>query len=265
MKTFYNILIWSAVLLGTFALLSFIGKRHEKVCCNNFQVFIDYSGGNYFLTEKDIKEIVYSSMDTIEGKHISQVNINDLEDLVESDDYVFEADAYSTIEGNVRVNVTQRDPIMRIIDRHGKSFYVDNKGRTMPLSKKFTSRVLIINGFIESSFANLADIDLSKPVSDSLPNSKMLHDAFTLGSFIQNNPFWSAMIEQVYVSANNEFELVPKLGKHVVLFGNLKDMEEKFMHLKAFYKKGIGRVGWNKYSIVNLKYKNQIICKKNKN
>lgn len=265
MKTFYNILIWGVLLLGTFVLLSFIGRRHEKVYCENFQVYIDYSNGQYFLTEKDIKELVYESMDTLEGKYISDININDLEDLVESDDYVFEADAYSTVAGNVRVNVTQRAPIMRIIDRHGKSFYVDNKGRTMPLSKKFTSRVLIINGFIESSFANLADIDLSKPVSDSLPNSKMLHDAFRIGSFIQHNPFWSSMIEQVYVSANNEFELVPKLGKHVVVFGDLEDMEEKFTQLKAFYKKGIGRVGWDKYRIVNLKYKNQIICKKNKN
>lgn len=265
MKIFYNILIGCVVLLGTFGLLSFIGKKHKKIYCNNFQAFIDYSNGQYFLTEKDIKELVYKNMDTLEGKYISDININDLEDLVEGDDYVLEADAYLTIEGNVRVNVTQRDPIIRIIDRHGKSFYVDNKGRTMPLSKKFTSRALIINGFIESSFANLADIDLSIPVSDSLPNRKMLHDAFTLGRFIENNPFWSSMIEQVYVSANNDFELVPKLGSHVVVFGDLEDMEKKFRHLKAFYKKGIGRVGWDKYGIVNLKYKNQIICKKNKN
>ena len=32
-----------------------------------------------------------------------------------------------------------------------------------------------------------------------------------------------------------------------------------------FYQYGLSKVGWNKYSYINLEFDNQIICKKNKN
>jgi cell division protein FtsQ len=46
------------------------------------------------------------------------------------------------------------------------------------------------------------------------------------------------------------------------VFGTGDDIEIKFEKLMLFYKEGLSRVGWDKYSTINLKYKNQIVCTK---
>jgi cell division protein FtsQ len=40
-------------------------------------------------------------------------------------------------------------------------------------------------------------------------------------------------------------------------------MVEKFEKLHTFYLQGLNTTGsWNKYSVINLKFKNQIVCTK---
>jgi len=70
------------------------------------------------------------------------------------------------------------------------------------------------------------------------------------------------MIEQLYINKKSEFELIPKIGNHTILFGDIKEMKDKFEKLIAFYKQGISKSGWNKYKTINLKFKNQVVCTK---
>ena len=39
-------------------------------------------------------------------------------------------------------------------------------------------------------------------------------------------------------------------------------MKEKLEKLKVFYKEGLTKVGWDKYSVINLKYKGQVVCER---
>jgi cell division protein FtsQ len=71
------------------------------------------------------------------------------------------------------------------------------------------------------------------------------------------------MIQQIYVNTKKEIELYATIGNHKIVFGNSEDIPEKFNKLKMFYKEGLNSIdAWNKYSIVNLKYKNQVVCTK---
>ena len=56
-------------------------------------------------------------------------------------------------------------------------------------------------------------------------------------------------------------ELYPAVGGHKIIFGTTEDMEEKFEKLKVFYKEGLSSIdSWTNYSVINLKYKNQVVC-----
>jgi cell division protein FtsQ len=37
-------------------------------------------------------------------------------------------------------------------------------------------------------------------------------------------------------------------------------LDVKLENLKLFYQKALPKVGWERYSSINLKYKNQIVC-----
>jgi len=79
--------------------------------------------------------------------------------------------------------------------------------------------------------------------------------------FINNNDMWRAQIAQLSVSEDDELTLWPQVTKQLILFGHADEIDEKFKKLKLFYTEVLPKKGWNTYSYVNLKYKNQIVCK----
>jgi cell division protein FtsQ len=83
-----------------------------------------------------------------------------------------------------------------------------------------------------------------------------------LGNFLVKNPLWRSQVEQVHVLPDGTIEIVPRVGDHIVYLGMPFDLEQKFKRLEKFYRYGLSEAGWNKYSYINLEFRNQIICKK---
>ena len=52
------------------------------------------------------------------------------------------------------------------------------------------------------------------------------------------------------------------MGNHLIYLGKLNHFESKLERVKVFYEKALNRVGWNKYSRINVEFDNQIICTK---
>ena len=118
----------------------------------------------------------------------------------------------------------------------------DNLGTTMPISRRYAAHVPIVSGYVEKELA--------------------VTDLYKFALFLQENEFWNDQIEQIYVYPDNDIELIPRVGNHRIMLGTLDEFEEKLANLKLFYEQAIPKVGWEKYSMINLKYKNQIVCTK---
>ncbi|MEO8088452.1 MAG: cell division protein FtsQ, partial [Bacteroidota bacterium] len=67
---------------------------------------------------------------------------------------------------------------------------------------------------------------------------------------------------QIFVDAAGDMELIPRVGNQTILFGDEKQMEEKFNKLYTFYKKGLSKTGWNQYKTINVTFKDQVVCSK---
>jgi len=70
-----------------------------------------------------------------------------------------------------------------------------------------------------------------------------------------------AMIDQVDITPQLTFEMIPKIGNQTIIFGDAANVDDKFNKLKLFYRKVIPVAGWSRYSIINLQYKNQVVAK----
>ena len=57
-------------------------------------------------------------------------------------------------------------------------------------------------------------------------------------------------------------QLVPRVGGHVIAFGNTDSISQKFRNLYAFYEKVMPQVGWNKYAEISVEHISQIIGRK---
>ena len=262
-KKIISIAIWSFFIAVLVISLGFSGSQLKKVKCIEIDVQIIDSTGFSFVESKDIKELLNQKGYKIIGNNIEDFPLNIYETAIRNHPSVKSAEVYSTFDGILHIEVEQRNPILRIINYNNESFYIDNNGNLFPLSEKYTARVLVANGNINEPY-NLRYTKNASNVEekDVLGRNIMVDDLFALAKFIETDKFFNSFIEQIYINENNEIELIPKIGKFIILLGSIDDMEEKFENLKAFIQIGLSREGWNKYETINIKYKNQVVCTK---
>jgi cell division protein FtsQ len=261
MKKAKFILLWSVIAIYLVGTLGFVAERRSHLVCNTVEVNIVDSLRNGFVTESSIKNLLLKRGINLIGRNFGKIYLDSLETILNAYPPVEKAEVYKTNEGRVVIDIRQRNPIVRIIDANNVSYYIDNKGFLMRLSGNFTSRVIIANGFINSKFPNY-QVNVFNLERKSNGKRVILTDIFRLATYISNNKFWSAQIQQIYVNENGEFELVPRVGSQIILFGDFTNCEEKFDNLMSMYKNAFPAVGWNKYESINLKYKGQVICTK---
>ena len=94
------------------------------------------------------------------------------------------------------------------------------------------------------------------------PEYRRIFELYQLGVFIYDSDFWRAQIEQIYLTQSGEFQLIPRVGAHIIEFGDISNYKDKFSKLNALYKHGLKNEGWNTYVKINLKYKDQVVCTK---
>jgi cell division protein FtsQ len=98
----------------------------------------------------------------------------------------------------------------------------------------------------------------STDINDSVLKIQPLYGVHRLASYIDSSEFWKAQVDQVYLGENLEF--IPRAGGHTVVLGDFSSLDEKLNKLLIFYREGLNKVGWNKYSVINLSYKGQVVA-----
>lgn len=233
-------------------------KNMPSQICRKVNVVLLDSLQNRFVSKSEVMDIMNGYMGDNVGKNIAEVDLNIIEKLLNSRSAIKESQASITRAGELRINITQRKPVLRI-QTADRGFYVDESQYIFPLVPTFTSYVPVVSGHIPFT---LNEGHRGKALEDT---GNWMEKIMLLGSFLENDPFWNAQIEQIYVDSNGDIILSPRVGNHKIIFGDLKDIGNKFNKLYTFYKNIVPAEGWNKYSSVNLKYENQIVCKLNKN
>ena len=83
---------------------------------------------------------------------------------------------------------------------------------------------------------------------------------------VEDDDFWRSEVVQITAkttpSGALEVELTPRSGRFAVLFGRLEDVERKFDKLLRFYRSGLSSIGWSEYRTIDIRYNDQVVCKK---
>jgi cell division protein FtsQ len=256
-KNILNIVSWSLFGIGVLFLMSFVSNKRAGINLSDgsLEINIQHSDGNEFLTPDIIKKQVAVKLNYhLDSAKLSNVNIAQLERTIKDIDEVKSVEVYKSVDGKLMCEVKERVPVIRVIHQNGMSNYIDEDGIYMHLSAQHAARVPIVTGYINES-------EFRTSVSDMPRDTNLLFDdIYQIGNYIHSNELWNAQIQEIYVNKNKEFELVPLVGDHRIIFGTVSNMIRKFKKLEIFYKEGLNNTGWNEYKTINVKYKNQIVC-----
>lgn len=199
-----------------------------------------------FLTDADIHQRV----DTIlEMKNFSKAYC---EMVLEKNPYIKRAEIFQDLSGKLKCIITQRQPIVRVINQYQKHYYIDKTGFKFAAQTGTSARVVVVNGNIQEGV---------NP-QDTL-KTQIGQDIYAIASFVEQEVFWKQFTEQLYVDKNKDIHLIPKVGSFTIVMGNANNLKEKFENLKIFVTTILPKVGWDKYRTINVKYSNQIVTEKN--
>lgn len=225
----------------------------EKEVCSGIKVVILDSAVNRFVSEKEVKDILIKSDAKPLGKKIKDLSINELEELLNKRSAIKKGDVSISRDGMLYASITQRRPLLRIESREG-GFYIDETLYIFPLINTFTSYVPVVTGDIpiklKPDFRGVADGE----------DSKWLESMLRFGNYIYRSEFWNAQVQQINIRPNGDMVLYTRVGDQAIVFGGFENFEYKFRKLEAFYQNVVPVKGWNRYSEINLKFSDQIVC-----
>lgn len=239
--------IWlSVVMLLIIAYLctafTFFNKKPVGVVCNSIEVATKDTTFSDLFTPRSVTDILKLKKLNPIGKDIDSVSTLLLERELNQNPLIDNVECYKTPSGKIRIEISQKTPVLRVLNGYGENFLVDDKGSIMPQVASNAFHLPIVTGHATKAFCA----------------SKL----YELGVFLQQDAFWKAQVEQINVMNDNNIEIVPRVGNHIIYLGQLDDYERKLQRVEKFYTKALNKIGWNKYERINVELSNQIICTK---
>jgi len=261
-KTIRKILfvaMWLVIGGGMLTLLIAAMGKQKRITCKDYSITI--KGGeekDFFLRKTDVVKLLKAaSKGSIKGQQKASFNLQHMENLLEENVWIKDAQIYFDNKNVLHVSVVERIPVARIFTISGKSFYIDENEKGIPLSDNLSTKVPVFTGVPDKK---------DRTQKDSL----LMQDIRTTAQFISSNPFWASQVAQIDVAPSDadgswEFEMVPMIGNHVVKLGSGESIEHKFNRLFIFYKQVLARSGFDKYKTIDVRYAGQVVGGKSEN
>lgn len=251
-KLVFKCFAWTVCLGGVITLMSFVEVKKHTLTCTKVKILIP--GADNFIEREEIDAILKQSEGVLKGRNLANINLQDMERRIIANPYIADAKVYADMEGVIHIEISQRQPLLRVINSGGQDYYIDRDGLKMPVSPNFTADVVVANGKIMEHFGGKVDTLITKVAAD----------LYRTALFLKKDTLWDAQIEQIFVTDKDDIELVPRVGNQRIILGSADSLEKKMTNLLIFYKKAMPLVGWDTYKTINIKYTNQIVCERNK-
>lgn len=261
MKKWLMIGFWAVFALGTLALMITVEQTHADTLVNAPEIVVK-AKGDAFLTKTQLSKMLYSEGLIFEFQAREEVFPEKIEKFIGDISQVKTVEVFMQLGTAWRIEVELRKPLARIYNKYDETFYLDEDGEIMSTTPEHTARVLVVTGNINDRRNGLSVPEIIN--NDSLKSILKLDEIYRISDYVCHDPVICSLIGQLHIEKNGDLILVPLVGDFKIIFGSADSEEEvkaKFKKLKIFYKEGMPNVGWNKYTEISLKYRDQIVCR----
>ena len=199
--------------------------------------------------------------DEIEGRYgrskIGTVDMLKIQQQLSANPWIESNASYIDLDGNLNISFSEYQPELRVFDKEGRSVYVTQEGVVVPSSRNYTPYVLIASGNF-----TLDNDTATYKLNDTIGDDRNIINALYWLNAIERNTFISNCVGQLYCNSRNEFELTVKGLDARVIVGDTCLADDKLKRLEIFMKQRINSADIRTSKIINLNYKNQIVCTK---
>ncbi len=223
----------------------FAATKDNKELVKGFEVVIENPELG-FVSQQDIATALMKSNVVLDYSTIDQLDMAKLEDKINSNPWIDNAEVYVTSNQNLKIKLKQVTPLLRVqrTDSTANGYYLDARGFMIPLSRTY--------------YPDLPILTSERPITTIQQRKELV----SLAQYIERDTFWQATISQINLDTNNDIELVSLIGDANIRFGTIDNKEDKFFRLFQFYKKGINRINWDNVKELDVRFANQLVCRR---
>lgn len=247
-------------LLGV--VLSFWGARRSALLCRHIDVCVLDSAQFGFVTSDVVLAWLDQQGFKPVGKPIYDQHLEAMETFLKSRWWVATSQIYGTMDGVLHVDIRQRKPVARFVSDSGYNFYIDSLYTLLPVKVGSPINVPIITGDFDFDFNS----DYYGPLDEKKEGKDMIFikNLINFAGEVWADDFLRNLVTQIYVKQNHEIELIPRVGKQVIIFGGIdQPYESRLARLAAFYREGAADEWLVEASVVDLRYERQVIVRSN--
>lgn len=211
-----------------------------EVVCKEVRVTLKDSLQRSFITPVEIASMLQRSGKYPIGVNYADIKTVEIESALLKHPLIKDVQCYKTKQGVVKVDVHQRIPHYHVMSAEG-NYYVDIERKIMPAISGCAAYVPVVTGNVNKDFAK--------------------GELYDFIDFMENDAFWRNQITQVNVVNSKQIQLIPRVGSYLIELGSLEDYPSKLKKLEVLYVDGFGKLGWKDYKVVDVQYKNQVVCR----
>jgi len=226
-----------------------------------FNIQINLDSTRTFVTKKNILEHL-DNKGLTQGKTLENIDLNAIENTLQQNPFTEHVQVHKTMGGKLHISLSQRVPIARVFTSNDKGYYIDENGLPMPISTQYTERVLLLSGDTEGLIIHNASLITLTDVKKNKTHNDLYLKIFSLLKRLYADPLWNAQITQIVLNKDKTLTMTTLAGNQTILFGAIDQVEKKLKKLLVLYKEGFSNTGWEQYSTIDLRFENQIVCKK---
>ena len=235
------------LLAGCVVVMLSASKAQEQKKISGVRISIENEERCQFISKEEVNRSLFERRHMNPRKiAINNIDLKKMEHILSANPWIENAQVFLDNNSTLNIEVTQRVPQLRVFQKNGNSYYIDSSAHILPLSDHYTHYELL--------FINVPELR-----EDSIGND-LKRKMIAIANFIKRDTFWQAQTAEVVVNGFDNFEIVPVLGTHKILLGNADNIKEKLENVFAFYQNVLNKIGWDRYTGIDARFKNQVVA-----
>ncbi len=218
---------------GVYALSQY---RTQEI--SDMSIYIENSQHAHLLHVEDIREVMHSLNGCCEGSKREEINISMLEENIDDHPLVSKSEVFSSLNGGLYIHTGVKRPVARVHD--GKSsFYLDENGEIMPLSKRYSLPVLLVTGSV-----------------DAWQRTTLMN----LIHHLSNDDFFAQRIAGLDINDRGEAKLYPASMQFTIVLGPEVDVLARIHKLEVFWENALDEALAKRLKQIDLRFNRQVVC-----
>jgi cell division protein FtsQ len=246
-KKIISTLLWSLTAITIVVLLLASVNRVNNTLVSDVKVIWADGSTHQFLSINEVKNIIGAN-NIVNKQPVSSVDTKMIEQNLVNNPWIESAEVYFDRFGSLNIVLNEEEPIVRVLNDDGETFYLNKTGAYLPFVLSKTVRLPVLSGL------KLGDLNAnkSKGVMATLVASKII-----------NSEFWNAQVQMIGMDKDNKFTLYPTVGNHTIIIGDTSNLDTKLARLEKYYTVMATKIGVDQFKTLDAQYANQIVAVRN--